>query len=87
MLLMSHAPLHSFMRQMSVRDREQYSMEERTKLLLSYSFCMGLPWAHGAIMRLARGMIERWSMLSADLLCNPIHFPEGNSPEITLHIR
>ena len=42
MLPMSHAPLHPFMRQMSVLDREQYSTEERTKLLLSYSFWIGV---------------------------------------------
>jgi hypothetical protein len=41
MLLMSHAPLHSFMRQMSVLDGEQYSTEGGTKLLLSYSFVSG----------------------------------------------
>ena len=56
---MSHAPLHLFMRQMSVLDREQYSTEERTKLLLSYSFCSCLPWAACAIVRLAEAVIER----------------------------
>src|SRR5258706_9211428 len=32
------------------------------------------------------GVIERWPIVSADLLCNPIHFPEGNSPEVTPRI-
>ena len=77
MLLMSHAPLHFFMHQMSVFDRDQYSTEERTKLLLASSFCRYLTWASCAIIRLKEAVIERWSIVSADLLCNPIHFPEG----------
>jgi hypothetical protein len=33
--------------------------------------------SHGRIVpsSVLRGVIKRWSILSADLLCNPIHFP------------
>src|SRR6266700_237128 len=77
----SHAPLHPFGQKRVCARQQQCSTEGGRKLLLTYSFCLCLPWASCAITRLAEAVIERCSWCQEPLQIHP--FPRGDFNIIT----